>query len=165
MQGHGTDIESSHKYRHIIFICRMHTASLIPGRQKSTTAHGRNNLSVLLIHAGNIAFSSKGKPVRIHGFGRTFHPSLKHILKLLSGTMKIFIIKEYNFREKHRFFTILFPLSLPADIQQGDCSKLCKSACTDSCSYCNKWIISTAAVLNLYSQPWKPCSNSLFTSA
>ena len=34
----------------------------------------------------------EGKPVRVHRFGRTFYPGFKHILKLLSGAVKVFVI-------------------------------------------------------------------------
>ena len=55
MQGYRTDIETSHKYRLVLVICRMHAASLIPWRQKCSASHGRYDLAILLVHACHIA--------------------------------------------------------------------------------------------------------------
>ena len=57
MKRNRTHIEPADENRHILIICRMHTAPLIPGRQKCPTAHGGNNLSVLFVHAGNVTLT------------------------------------------------------------------------------------------------------------
>ena len=92
MEGNRSDIKPPHKYRLVLIICGMHASSLVPGGKKCPAAHGGDYLAVLLIHAGDIALSCEGKPVRVHRFGRTFYPGFKHILKLLSGAVKVFVI-------------------------------------------------------------------------
>jgi len=92
MQGYRTDIKTSHKYRLILVICRMHAASLIPWRQKCSASHGRYDLAILLVHACHIALAGKTQPVGIHGLGRAFHTCLENILQRLSGAVQILII-------------------------------------------------------------------------
>ena len=92
MQGNSADIETSHKYRLVQVIGRMHPPSLIPGRQKCPAPHGRDDTPVLSVHACHIAFSCQAQPVRIHGLGRTVHARLKHILQRLPGSVQIFVV-------------------------------------------------------------------------
>ena len=87
MQGYRTDIKTSHKYRLILVICRMHAASLIPWRQKCSASHGRYDLAILLVHACHIALAGKTQPVGIHGLGRAFHAGFKYIFQRLTGTV------------------------------------------------------------------------------
>ena len=80
-------IKTPHKHRGILIVCRMHPPAFIPGRKKSAAAHRGDHLAILLVHAGNIPFAGKGKPVRIHGLGRAFHPCFKHLLQFFPGAM------------------------------------------------------------------------------
>ena len=92
MQGYCTDVKSAYKYRDILIVSRMHAASLIPWRKECTASHRGNNLSILLVHAGNIAFTGQAEPVRIHGLCRACHTGFKYILKRLAGSMQVFIV-------------------------------------------------------------------------
>ena len=144
MEGHRADIETAHKYRGIHIICRMHPALFIPWRKKSPASHRGNNFAILLVHAGNISFSGKGKPVRIHGLCRALHPCLEHVLQIFAGTVQVLIIQKYNLREQDRLLTSFFPLSFPSHIQKGNGGKAGKPSGANSCRHCDERIVSPA---------------------
>ena len=145
MQRYHADIKSSHKYRAVLLVRRMHAASLIPGRQKRTTPHRRDHFAVLLIHTRNISFTCETQPVRIHCLGRALHTRLKHIFQLFARPVQILVIQEYNLGEQHRLLTFLPALSLPAHIEHCDRCQFRKSSGSDSGRHGNKRIISAAA--------------------
>ena len=137
-----TNIETSHKNRHIFVISRLHTASLIPRAQECTASHGADHFSVFFIHTGNIALSAHGQPVRIHGLGRAGNTGLKYILCFASRIMDILIKQKYDFREQNRFFMTCFSLTFPMYIEKGNSDHLLKSSRTQTKRHSHKRIIS-----------------------
>ena len=59
MQADSSHIKPPNKDGHILFIRRLHAAPLEPGGQKCPAAHRADDLSILLIHTGHIAFPGK----------------------------------------------------------------------------------------------------------
>ena len=57
MKAYCSNIKSSYKYRHILIISRIHTASFVPWTQESTTTHRADHLSVPFVHTCNISLS------------------------------------------------------------------------------------------------------------
>ena len=52
-----SNIKSSYKYRHILIISRIHTASFVPWAQESTAPHRADHLSVPFVHTCNISLA------------------------------------------------------------------------------------------------------------
>ncbi len=92
VEGNHADIKTSHKDRLILLIRRLHTAPLIPRRQKGAAPHGRNHSAVFLVNFRHIPFPGQGKPIGIHGFRRAGNPRFKQLLQFTPRTMQVFII-------------------------------------------------------------------------
>ena len=118
MQADCSDVEASDKDRRIILIRRFHAAALIPRAQKCTAPHRADDFFIFFIHAGNVPLTGQRQPVRIHRLGRTFYPFLKHIFAASARAVQLFVIQEYDLREKHRLFIARPPLSATVHIQQ-----------------------------------------------
>ena len=144
VQAYDADVEAAHEYRRILFVRRLHSTSFVPGGQEGAAAHGADDLSIFLIHAGNIALSCQGQPVWIHGPGGALDPRLKHILQLLSGAVEVFIIKEYQLREKDRLFMVFLSLSLSSDVQHGNSGHFGEPAGPGPCGHSDKGVIPAA---------------------
>ena len=47
-------------------------------------------------------------------------PAFEHVLKRLSGTVEVLVIKEHDLREQDRLLVALLSLTLAAHVQHGD---------------------------------------------
>ncbi len=144
MQADCAYIESAHKYRLVLFVCRIHPAPFIPRGQKSTAAHGANNFPVFFVHTGHIAFTGQTQPVWVHGFAGASDSCLKDIFTTFSFSMQLFIIEEYNFREQDWFFESFFSLSTLTHLKHNNGSHLGKTAGSSTGGYSNERIIAPA---------------------
>ncbi len=145
MQRYHANIESTHEYGYIRIVCRVHATLLIPWGKKCPTTHGGYHLAILFIHAGNIPFTGKTQPVRIHGLGGALHTCFKYLFQFPAGSMQILIIQKYDLREQYRLLTFLLALSFAAHIEHNNGRHLRESSRTDPCRHGNKRIVSTAA--------------------
>ena len=145
MQRYHADVESTHEYRYIRIVRRVHTTFLIPWGKECPTTHGGYHLAILFIHAGNISLTGKTQPVRIHGLGRALHTCFKYLFQFPAGSMQILIIQKYDLREQYRLLTVLLALSFAAHIEHDNGRHLRESSCTDPCRHGNKRIIPSAA--------------------
>ena len=132
------DIETAHKDRSVRIVRRIHAAPLVPGRQKRPASHGADNLSVLLVHAGDISLSGQTEPVRIHGFSGALDTGLKDIFQLFARSVEIFVIEEYHFGEEHRLLMPRLALAVHPDTEHADGSHLRKPGAPGSDGNCKR---------------------------
>ena len=144
MQTDGSNIESSHKYRCIFFISRLHAASFIPWRKECAASHRTDDFSIFFINTRNISVPCQAQPIRIHGLSGTLDSRFEHIFQRFSRTMQVLVVQKYDFREQHRFFVSVFSLSVLSHFQHLDRCQLSINAGTGSGCHCNKRIVSAA---------------------
>ena len=141
VQAHGSYIEAPYKYRLILVIRRIHSASYIPGAEESPAAHGADDLFISFVHAGDIAFSAERKPVRIHGLCRAGNPRFKDVFPDLTLSVYIFIVQEHDLGEQHRFLVPFLSLASLMYFQKGDAAHLLEALHAKSQCHCHKRII------------------------
>ncbi len=76
--------------------------------------------------------------------GRAQDTGFKYVLKWLSGTVEVLVVKEHDLREQNRLFVALSCPAPAADVQHGDGGQLCEAACAGAHRHGDKRIIAAA---------------------
>ena len=132
MQAYCTDVETSFKDGLVIFVCRVHTTTLIPRTEESTTPHRAYYSAILLVHLSYIAITCKGQPVRVHSLATTVNPGFKYILIDTTLTMKVLIIQEYQFREEDGLLITRLALTIHVNSQESLACHLSETICSQT---------------------------------
>ena len=143
MQTHCTNIETSFKDRLIIFVCRVHTATLIPRTKESTATHRAYHSAIFLVHLSHITITCKRQPVRVHSLAATVNPGFKYIFVDTAFTVKILVIQEYQFREKDWLLISRLSLTCHVNTQESLACHLTETICSQTEGHSDKWIVTT----------------------
>ena len=112
MQRNRADVKSSDKNRLVFLVGRLHSAALVPRRQKRPAAHRADDFSVLFVHLRDISVTRERQPVGVHRLLRASNSRLENVLQLAALAVQLFIVQEHYFREKHGLFAGFLALSV-----------------------------------------------------
>ena len=137
-------VKSAYEYGLVLFVCRVHAASLIPWGEKGTAAHGRNDFFIFLIHACHVALPRERKPVGVHGLCGALNSRAENVLQLLAGAVEVLIIEEHNLGEQNRLLALLLALSVFVNVEERDGCHLFKFSRSQSCGHGDKGVVPPA---------------------
>ena len=144
MQRYCADIPAADEHRPVLLVRRLHAAAFKPRRQERAAAHRTDDRAVFFVHGGHVAFAGQRQPVRVHRACRAFDAGLKDVFEFAAGAVQVLVVQKYDLREQNRLFVALLTLTLAADVEHGDGSKLRKAARAGAHRHGDKRIIAAA---------------------